>query len=34
MFFQEIEAKFALLDDIPETLYADLVTHTHGELMP
>jgi len=34
MFFQEIEAKFALLDDIPDALYADIVTHTHGDLIP
>ena len=34
MFFQEIEAKFALLDDIPDALYTDIVTHTHGDLMP
>ncbi len=34
MIFQEIEDKFSILDEIPETLYTELVTHSHGELIP
>ncbi len=33
MFFQHVEAKFSLLDSIPESLYTELVTHSHGELL-
>lgn len=34
MVFQAIESKFALLDDIPDSLYTELVTHAHGNLLP
>lgn len=34
MIFQEIESRFSILDDIPASIYTELVTHTHGELIP
>jgi len=34
MFFQEIESRFSILNDIPASIYTELVTHTHGELIP
>ncbi len=33
MIFRQLEHRFSILDDIPETLYAPLVTHSHGELL-
>ncbi len=33
MIFRQIEDRFAILNQIPEALYATLVTHSHGELL-
>ena len=33
MSLDAFESRFSVLDDIPENLFADIITHTHGELL-
>lgn len=34
MDLKTIDAKFSILDRVPDALYSDIVTHTHGDLIP